>query len=705
MAVFFGVKYISVEATALSCLFDSTTCEQHAVPLSVTGDVLISGLRPTRYRQQHTCLRAGQRRVPTAESDCSGLSPAQHRAAAPQKSTRPLFYEAAMRKLMEAEAVVAAPENSPDRLQATGEGEGRLEPTSDAAPWLERLREIWGEWNGSECKVKASKMERVTRMRAANRPVNFLFRSPYWVEVTGLYERWGVRVAPKAVPLRIGGVPYVNAEQTTDASRFTPSTCVPHLQQEVLFNTGLGTCTWAGSQRLLGWSVPAAAPRCRPGGVCAWTYSTLCERAAAVQGVSNLWIAMSVLERFGWTLRAVPAPPRPEMSAERCSVDPADGPDEVLCGALPLLDVRPLHLQDSLRHELEGELLHRQRQQDCGSPRETPSVADISLLRLCRHTTQLHCSVVHSSCIVEEAELKFLAGYSPTVLIMCVPELNHEDWGFDAWKAAEQKAIAAARSARARSTGPEGGEDTMRCSTGARVEGLRSACDGAEWVGEEDGSEAFEDDAAHGAPTTRRSVSALQKRACLMHLCALRRKRYLYSKSWKGAALTFQSRLDLAYLALRKGYSASNAAKWVSLDFLRGATRIRAARSSKAVPKVDAQCADETQLAHPVPAAGSPTAASSAGRSAVPLPTRHGTTGIEVDVLVYPSFSLCVNSPCAADDRDMKGGHRVGGNNGDIVDDCSGRVQLVKLALINSEELEWPEWTSRSREQWIWKAF
>ncbi|KAG5473136.1 hypothetical protein CUR178_03054 [Leishmania enriettii] len=716
--MFFGVKYVSAKATALSCLFDSTACVRHAVPLHVTGAVFVSGLRPTRYRQQHSCLPTGHRHMLTASKNSrSRVGPATHGVGAQATMPQLPFLEAAMQKLMIAEAAVAAPGNSLGRVAAISGGETGLESTSAAAPWLVRLREIRNECQGGNEEKCASKMERVVSMRSSQRANFFLFQSPYWVEVTGLYERWGVCVAPGVVPLLIDGESYVNAEQTTDASRFTPRTCVPHLQQEVLFSVGLGACTWAGSQHLLNLSAPGAAPRRRPGGVCAWTYSSLCERAAAVQQVSNLWIAESVIERFKWTLRAAPAPPRPEKPNESRSGDP----DEALRGTLPLVDVQPRNLQVSLRDELEVEAFSPQCQQRCGSswqvysrrvrarspvpslPCEPPAVADMPSPNASRHTGQLHCSVVHSSCVVEQAELQFVAEYSPFVLLMRTPELTSRDWGFDAWKTAEGMATTAARLANTQSAGSTSGGDTARSATGGHAEGPKPSYGYLEWEGD-DGDEAFTDDSAHGCTAARGSVSALKKHAEILRRRAVRRKRSLYLNPWRGAKLTFRSRLDLSHLALRKGYSPANAFKWVSLDFLRDEPRVRAARTSEVVPKVNAQPADETELAHPVPASGSAAAASSAQRKERPPSTSHGITAIEVDVLLYSRSRSRGNNPSEADGGDIEYGHGVG--NCDDADTyyCSTGVPLTRIALINYEELDWPDsMTSSLRERWVGK--
>ncbi|CAC9513412.1 conserved hypothetical protein [Leishmania infantum JPCM5] len=738
---FFGVHYVSVDATALSCLFDSTVCVRHAVPLGVTGAVFKAGLQSTRYRQQHSCLPDGQQRMLTVEDDQSGAYAATHRFSNRRTEPRLPLFAAAMKKLEAAEAAAAAPVNPQDKAAATPGRGGELGSTAGAAPWLARLRAIRNERERGKCEPQASPMERVVKMRTSHRSVFFLFQSPYWVEVAELYERWGVRVAPGTVPLLICGKPYVNAEQTTDASRFSPNTCVPHLMQEVLFSKGLEACTWAGSQCLLSLIAPGAAPRPRPGGACAWTYRTLCERAAAVQRVSNLWIAESVIERFKWTLRTAPAPPRPDMSDSSGLGGPEGGRDEVLRAVLPLHDIESSKFQETLRDELHSEVLHRHFHERIDSPQhadsckntatstprstsqntptrvafftpsrpppppcEPPVVEGVPFPSLSRRTAQPHVCVVHSSCVAEQAELTFVAAFSPVVLLLRVPDLTSRDWGFDTWEAAKRRAATASRTVETRVTGSVNDGDGVGSRAGARAERpLSSYKDLDVEVGDED-DQAFDASLADDGASAAGSGALLEKRARLMYMKAMRRKRLLYAAPWRSTRLSFESRLDLSHLALRKGYSAENANRWVSLDFLRDEPRVRAARTDMVAPKVDTQGVGEPQIPRPNFASDPAVAASSAERQAKTSSRSRSITGIRVDVLFYSQDEPGGSSGLSANGGYIEYDHGMCSHDNCATDDCSGVTRVMKIALVNYEELEWPESVvSSSKQQWVWK--
>lgn len=738
---FFGVHYVSVDATALSCLFDSTVCVRHAVPLGVTGTVFKAGLRSTRYRQQHSCLPAGQQRMFTVEDGERGAYAATHGFANRRTELRLPLFTTAMKKLEAAEAAAAAPVSSQDKATATPGG-GELGSTAGAAPWLARLRAIRNECQKGRCEPEVSLIERVVRMRRSHRSVFFLFQSPYWVEVAELYERWGVRVAPGTVPLLIRGKPYVNAEQTTDASRFSPNTCVPHLLQEVLFSRGLGACTWAGSQCLLSLIAPDAAPRRRPGGACAWTYRTLCERAAAVQRVSNLWIAESVIEKFKWTLRTAPAPPRPDMSDGGGSGRPEGDCNEVLRAFLPLHDIESSQFREALSDELHSEVLHRhphqrgnslQHADSCGNtatpptprstsqntptqvafstpsrppppPCEPPVIEDVSSPILSRRPAQPHVCVVHSSCVAEQAELAFVAAFSPVVLLLRVPDLKSRDWGFDKWEAAKRSAATASRAVETRVTAAVKEGDGVEGITGARADKPLSSYNDLEGEFGDEDDQAFEDGLADDGTAAAGSESLLEERARLMYMKAMRRKRLLCLAPWRGARLSFESRLDLSRLALRNGYSAENANRWVSLDFLRDEPRVRTARTDMVAPEVDTQGAGEPQIPRPNFASDPAVAESSAGRQARTSSRSRSITGIRVDVLFYSPDEPGGSSRLSGNGGYIEYDHGMCSHDNGATDDCSTVTRVMKITLINSEELEWPESVvSSSKQQWVWK--
>ncbi|KEG12308.1 hypothetical protein DQ04_01811030 [Trypanosoma grayi] len=88
---------------------------------------------------------------------------------------------------------------------------------------------------------------------AVSKGLPLLFHSPYWLEGEGLERRWkDVRIAPNIPPLYVnsGSDWYVNAEQTSDASRFDCRSCGPHRRHQCLSGSGVHYVSWEFSEKL-----------------------------------------------------------------------------------------------------------------------------------------------------------------------------------------------------------------------------------------------------------------------------------------------------------------------------------------------------------------------------------------------------------------------------------------------------------------------
>lgn len=78
------------------------------------------------------------------------------------------------------------------------------------------------------------------------------FTSPYWIAVDTLEQRWGVALSPHPSVrfITVNGKKYVNAENTTDASKFCAENCYPGLLHQLLGFYGVRTCSFEFSQAL-----------------------------------------------------------------------------------------------------------------------------------------------------------------------------------------------------------------------------------------------------------------------------------------------------------------------------------------------------------------------------------------------------------------------------------------------------------------------
>ncbi|ORC90925.1 uncharacterized protein TM35_000073490 [Trypanosoma theileri] len=85
-------------------------------------------------------------------------------------------------------------------------------------------------------------------------PSHFFFSSPYWLNMEKLEKRWpGISIAAKTTPVYLKGGSaqcFINAEQTTDASRFNALSCIPQRRHQYLSTGGVQYFSWDFSEKL-----------------------------------------------------------------------------------------------------------------------------------------------------------------------------------------------------------------------------------------------------------------------------------------------------------------------------------------------------------------------------------------------------------------------------------------------------------------------
>lgn len=712
---YFGQRYACVDSSLLACFFDSHTCTQHAIPLSEAGDPMYANLRAVRYRLQHSCCasspsvcRGGQ--APPSERSFGGVdqkpSPSHggidfppcadggmgvqsDSAARSSRKGRLSFFDAAMEQLANLKNAAQSAAMHCDASEAVTP-EDRCAAHAAAlsrSPWATRLRQICEQRKSGGYAPLLSQMERVIEMQTLQRDLHFLFRSPYWVEADSVFERWGVRVAPGAIPLRIAGTDFVNAEQTTDASRFNPQTCVPHLLQEVLCLSGRSKCNWDASQRLLALLTPHAAPRARRGGVRAWTHDTLLERAAAVQSVPNLWIAVAVLELFDWSVR----PARPGCGPVESGMRPA-----AVQATIPVQDLLSATVRANVSGGAMAEVgaqtdytsgtspdacwrrdsgavthdgtptrgattkvalfffaVHPGTPSTAGRPFNKDSTASAATSR--SESAPPSLAVVHSSCITEQEELLFVAGFSPVVLVARVADLEPSDWGYADYMALRQ------------------GSPTHLCGDADRE---------ADEAREDETVEPHLGGGGAEAQTPR-------DKAEYAYQVAMRHKSRVLAEQWKRVRLRFSSRLDMAHLALQKGYHKSTKGRrWVLADVLRTAPLLRLVAGGHSASS-SSSCTNSTVTA-----------------AEAPLPAPPGITAIQVELEWFDTAPPSSHSPSAdvsgtAPDLSMS----MGCTPSSSWEASDGFVRrFVSATLISEAELVWPDsLIQQERKRWVWK--
>ncbi|KPI90380.1 hypothetical protein ABL78_0456 [Leptomonas seymouri] len=657
-----GRCYIPVTCTTLACFFDSSVCVQHAIPLDVFGSPLMLGLNLIRHRQQRQA-------PPCAEYVEKGrrcIMISKPAAGAAITGTRGM-------------PAIAGNAGSPHTALTLAKDES-VHTRSSRSLWLERLKRIQLDRQSTTRTVGRAHHECILELRDSQQSSCFLFRSPYWVEVENLYERWGAHVAPGVLPLRIDCKLYVNAEQTTDASRFTPATCVPHLQQEVLFCCSLFKCPWEVSQQLLSITAPEARPRQRGSvGVCVWTYQTLKERGAAAQRVTNLWIADEMMKKMGWSLRPVPLYAAATSETKLGGHLSQSVTETILHAELPLSVLKPLRLrarlEGSARRENAEQLYLPRSPNGSAAPHCFANLSaqapEASQMRLSRQPERRFVTVFHSSCVTEQEQIAYVATYTPQVLLLRVPDVTEEELRYELPSSAVAMKPWLLRHIHSEAEGAlrYASPDTEHTGWGARCAAAAPCTASDAEVGTQEVGKGWESAFPGGKEASH-------------YLAAVRAKRLRYAERWKGSKLTLASRLDLAKLALQKGYLPENAHRWVSLDFLLSERRVRPIK-----------CPRQThETASPLLSPSSPEGASVSSAVEVDV----GLTAIEVEV--YSSVPRGDHDEVDGDLALMQSaGIEVKSNNGDS---CLS----MKMTLVNREELEWPSGLSPiERFMWLFR--
>ncbi|KPA83165.1 hypothetical protein ABB37_02860 [Leptomonas pyrrhocoris] len=676
--LYFGRQYIPVACTTLACLFDSAVCAQHAIPLNVFGSPFTFLFNITRHRQQRhapPCMANEQMRSRRDNVTKGVAGAAADSNVAPHTRDNAKKAAAITRELSLAQDATRPPQPS-------------------RSPWLERLQRIQLDQQRTSHAVSTSFNERVVEMRSAQHHNYFLFRSPYWLEVETLYERWGVHMVPGELPLRAGSDLYVNAEQTTDASRFTPATCVPHLQQEILFCDCLARCLWEVSQQLLSVIAPEVRPRRRGSkAICAWTYQALKERAAAAQRVSNLWIADEVIKKMGWTLCPVALRTAATVGERLGGPQSQSATKTILHVELPL---ESLH-QHGLRMRLEGaarpEASEERPVQPSVSPfgntaphlfAPPPAPAPVATQQhLSRLPQRRFVTVFHSSCVVEQEQISFVATHHPQVLLLRVPHVTAAELrgqqrssvlAMKPWLLTHLQKAAESALKNSSANSEQSGWDTHSAAT------VTSAS--SDSTGFETGSRHLDEV----------SLSELSDDAeAQQYLVMAKAKLSRYAAPWRNTKLTFASRLDLARLALQKGYRPENAHRWVSLDFLRSERRVRPVQRPAQTPEA------ASSLLSPA----SPTPLEGASVSSV-VDAHEGLTAIDVEVhtaLQRDEYNAVADNRAVMPFVESEPGRCAKGSF------FSRNFVTIKMTLVNREELEWSsEISPMDRFMWLFKS-
>jgi hypothetical protein len=697
----FGRKYIPVRCTTLACIFDSAVCVHHAIPLNVYGAPFVSACNATRHRQQRYAPWRSREAEVTSRRGSTSVVVAGRKVRAATAPTASSCAPSAEKR--------SAATSEPSTVSQDHHTSVQRSPSPPSrSPWLARLLEVRMEQQRTLPNVVPQLTHAaMLSARQEQRGLQFLFRSPYWVEVHGLYERWGVHVAPGVSPLRVHDTLLVNAEQTTDASRFTPATCVPHLQQQVLFCDALLHCTWAMSQHLLSILAPAAQPRqSSTGANLVWTYETLKERAAAAQQVSNLWIAEEMVKSMDWTLRprlarATTATTEAKTTT-RESRDPA-ATETILHAVLPLQSISLRRLEERLTKAAQGKnaesLVHpcshtTQSVTPClfaHLSADAPGTLPENLPHQQRNEPPL-VTVFHSSCVVEQDQLVFVATYAPVVLCALVPSVTVDDL------------CSSSAAGIAKTLDQEAFQSLLK-----RVDAVLKATSGDT---EKEAWAAHKHDSAptlpdREAPTSEQEIdsggdgiSQRTKRKEMdvsRYLAVAKAKRNVTAAPWHGSKLTLHSRLALARLALQKGYRQENARRWVSLDFLRSEPRVRLVAGS----------AQKQQQESATPPLSRPFCRKSSDGS-LPGGANAGagpTVGREVTAV---QISVVVPDPANEKQTDNEwavSSSFSGFLDGDGKDTFFfNSKHNATMTVVNWEELEWPDDISHvERLMWLFK--
>lgn len=566
---FCGVGYINVADTRLRCLFDSTTCTRHAVPLNEYGEVFFAAMDAVRARLQ-------------PRLNLTKPAPLPQPVGRRNKGFLP-YYDAAARMVATAAGTESAASSS----------SSRQEPSS---MWVERIRALRNSFTATGLSHFATPRERAMDAKTRERYNGFLFSSPYWVAVDTLQERWGVVPVKGATPIFVGNRAYINAEQTTNAALFSSVTCTPRRQQQVLARDYHAYCSWKLSEALAAValrtesrssvypdtdpllashvSTPSYSPTSSQEAAPSTSAQAIRAHAQRLAGVCNLWITVDVVRAAGWTLTkdAVVAHVPEDDVLPRWSVShsqhTATASTTVSVSENSLLGTAPDHWPAPV--SVLGVHAHTV------VPRDHPGFASASMASapLC---------IVNASAVVERDELLFVLSYRPRIFLGCVTPMTKDDPGYEAYAAALVKRNAHKDTSHPPSPNPNSAEAGDR---GAQpTEDVSDEDDDDDDDGHATRTDSMEEEAdtardvftasleseADDAEATTQTATSVPTKRYVKRLRArvLRGKRQKLAAAWGNRRLPLSSRLEMALLALQRRYPVEARSRWVTIDFLR----------------------------------------------------------------------------------------------------------------------------------------
>ncbi|CCW68041.1 unnamed protein product [Phytomonas sp. Hart1] len=465
-----GTIYTNTSNTIYDSLFDSTTCVSQAIPLDECGNVIYDGLSSFRKRLIHY-----EPSLPIEPADPSFMS-------------------------------------NIDNLSGLGAPAEPAPPTS-VFSWFKHLlhpTSSMPEWN------LASAFERRCDARQKAKSARYLFNSPYWVETASLSARWGVSVASSASPININDRLYVNAEETTDASRFNPRTCTPKRLHEVLWEDGLRTCTWERSEGLRreishyrAWSgtegfskeenvtksffslIPDVDPNTTK------TMAFLNAEADKINRMCNLWVSKHIVKLANWHLK--PNAIHSKILAE---------------------EMTPITVNKKIS-EYSFSI----------SSDESNTV---------NSTLEIEIVVVYAEDIIEREELAWLMSYHPTIYYYKISPPTKNDNDFVLWQ----------NSCRSKTLPSEPSINN--------ISSLNTKQSSAPIKKEEVNGEEVKKDSPLSSNNYNEYMDQLYSKI-------MKKKRFEHRSNFR---LTTSYRLELALIALRERYPRESRETWVTMSFL-----------------------------------------------------------------------------------------------------------------------------------------
>lgn len=299
-----GTGYlVNANDTVLGPLMDTSFCSQFLLPLNETGEVFKEAIKLVHQITKMPFNGFGT----NVERDYEGQS---HRKG---KSRKDFVKRQSFRRSSQyfSSSKGKAGMNLTVEIQPTEVSQERkIDPI-----WLEKIgsveKEIVSSGEPEKNIVSASSFTPATHLsnpeRGGRRQFQYSFTSPYWIAVDTLEKRWGVTVTqhPSASYLYIHGKRYVNAEHTTDASKFSPATCYPHRIHQYLSFFGIRRCSWECSETLKNLYVKRSRTMKYHNHTRPWEAAENGKKGDedSKEELCNLWVSLGLIHVAGWHLR------------------------------------------------------------------------------------------------------------------------------------------------------------------------------------------------------------------------------------------------------------------------------------------------------------------------------------------------------------------------------------------------------------------